>query len=198
KKTCLVLPTGAGKSVIALAMMVAAFARGKKVVFVVRGVSLIDQISRRLFSEGLEHGVLQSSHWNFRPTHPVQIVSVDTAIARNIFPPADFLVIDECDQCTSEGYKKFIAQYPKAFILGITATPYSSKSLRHVADSVVVPITMTELIAQGYLVPFKYYAPSSPDLSDVKTSASTKDYVNSSLEAAMVSGSLTGNIIDHY
>jgi superfamily II DNA or RNA helicase len=141
---------------------------------------------------------MQSAHWNRRPSAPVQIISIDTAIARNQFPSADFLVIDECDQATSEGYKKFVAQYSNAHILGITATPYTTKGLRHIADSIVRPISMLSLVEQGYLVPFRYYAPTTPDLDKVRVSSSTKDYVNDELETAMTAGGLTGKIIDHY
>ena len=197
-KTCLVLPTGAGKSVVACEIIKTTIARGKRVIFVVRGVSLIDQISKRLFRENTQHGVVQANHWNFRPTLPVQVISIDTAIARDIYPEADLIIIDECDQAVSDGYKKFLSHYPNAFILGITATPYTDKSLRHVAESAIVPITMQELIDQKYLSPFRYFAVSAPDLSGVKVSSSTNDYVSDQLEGAMVANGLTGKVVDHY
>lgn len=197
RKTCLVLPTGAGKSVIACDMIKKSVSNGKRVIFIVKGVALIDQISRRLFKELVPHGVMQANHWNRRPTAPVQAISIDTAVARDIFTPADFIIIDECDQATSDGYKLFLSKYPNAFILGITATPYTKGGLRHIADSIVRPISMLKLIEDGFLVPFKYYAPTVPDLTDVKVS-STGDYMSDQLEGAMVAGQLTGKIVDHW
>lgn len=197
-KVMLVLPTGAGKSVIACEMIKRSVKKGNNVIFVVRGVSLINQMSQTLFREYVDHGVIQSNHWNKRPNSKVQIVSIDTIISRKNYPKADFIIIDEVDQATSKGYKEFLSKYNNSFILGVTATPFFIKPITHAVESYVAPISMQGLIDKNYLCPFKYYAPNVPDLSEVKVSSSTKDYVNDQLEEVMVQGSLTGEIIKHW
>lgn len=198
KKVLLKMATGSGKACILSHIAKASSARGKKVFFLVRGRILVSDFSARLFREEVEHGTLLAGHWNYRPHLPIQVASVDTCISRNLVPEADILLIDESDLATSKGYRELIAKYPKAFILAVTATPEVDGSLRHIADVMVSPITPQELTDQGYLSPLRYFAPSTPDLSGVKVSGSTKDYVNEQLESAMNQGKLTGNIVDHW
>lgn len=197
KKVLLWLATGGGKTFIFSRMVKEAAARGKRAIIVVRGRKLVDQASQRLFREHVPHGVLMAGHWNYRPQLPIQVCSIDTLIARGLKPEADLIILDEAHLATSEGYKQFLAQYD-TFVVAVTATPYVDKGLRHVADAIVHPIKMLGLIELGYLVPFRYFAPAEPDLSDVKVSSSTKDYVSDQLEQAMVAGQLTGKIIDHW
>lgn len=198
KKVLLWLATGSGKTVIFCHMAKEAVIRGKRVIILVRGRKLVKQASDRLTREHVPHGILMANHWNFRPHMPVQVCSIDTLISRGLKPVADLIIIDEADLATSKGYKNFLCQYDDAYIVSVTATPWVEDGLRHICDSVVHPITMQELIDQGYLSDFRYFAPAEPDLRSVKVSASTHDYVSDQLEESMVSGQLTGKIIDHW
>lgn len=198
KKVLLKLATGAGKTTIFCDILKNAATKGKHCIVVVRGRKLVDQASQRLVREGVEHGVLMNKHWNYRPHLPNQVCSIDTLIARGLRPKADLIIIDEAHLAISDGYKEFLDHYKEAFILGVTATPYVDKSLKHVAETVVAPITMQALIDEGYLVPFRYFSPSKPNLDNVKISSSTKDYVTNQLETAMSSKVLTGHIIEHW
>ena len=197
-KVLLWLATGGGKTFIFCKMVKEASLKGKKCIIVVRGRKLVDQASQRLFREGVTHGVLMANHWNYRPTESVQVCSIDTLISRKLRPVADLIIIDEAHLSSSNGYKEFLYDYPKSFIVSVTATPWVESGLRHVADQVVHPITMQGLIDLGFLVPFRYFAPSEPDLTNVEVSRSTKDYVTNQLEDAMVAGQLTGKIIHHW
>ena len=55
---------------------------------------------------------------------------------------------------------------------------------------------MQQLVEQNHLVPFRYFAPSEPDLRAVRTVRG--DYKNDQLEGAMTKGQLTGDIIKHW
>lgn len=197
KKVLLHLATGSGKTTIFCAMISEAIKRGKKCLIVVRRRLLVQNACDRLSREGIDHGVLMADHWNHRPHLPVQVASIDTLIARGIRPDSDLIVIDECHDAVSNGYKEFLSDYD-CFMVSVTATPYTDKSLRHLAEAIAHPITMQQLIDQGFLVPFRYFAPSTPNLTGVKISSSTKDYVTDQLEERMVSGKLTGDILDHW
>lgn len=199
KKKCLLwLATGAGKTVIFTEIMKRATEKGWRSIVVVRGRKLVDQASQRLFREKVEHGTLMAGHWNWRPFFPNQVASIDTLISRKMFPPAKIIIIDEAHLAGSKGYRDFLSHYENSFIIACTATPYVDKGLHHIAESIVHPITMEQLIEQGYLVPFRYFAPSEPDLTDVKVSSSTKDYVVDELEVAMNATGLSGKIVDHW
>lgn len=198
KKVLLWLATGSGKTVVFCEMIKSAEKKGKNTLVVVRGRKLVDQASERLMREDVSHGVLMSGHWNYRPHLAHQVASIDTLISRRLRPKADLIIIDEAHMAGSKGYKEFLALYPEAFIVACTATPYVDKGLSHIAETVVHPITMIDLIDKGYLVPFRYFAPTEPDLTDVKVSSSTKDYLSDQLEGAMNAGGLSGKIIDHW
>lgn len=203
KKVLLFLATGGGKTTIFCKMVKDTVARGKRATIVVRGRKLVDQASARLFREGVPHGVLMASHWNYRPHERTQVCSIDTLVARNLVPETDLLVIDEAhlfdpDAKSGRIIQAFIDR--GAFVVAVTATPYVQGGMRHIADSVVKPISMLQLIEQGYLVPFRYFAPAEPDLTGVKTvtTAEGRDYNTNQLADVMIEGQLTGKIIDHY
>jgi superfamily II DNA or RNA helicase len=198
KRILLVAPTGSGKTVMFSYMIQECVKNGMKAVILVRGRKLVDQASLRLAREGVAHGVLMSGHWNFRPHLGVQVCSIDTLISRKIRPPADLLVIDEADLAVSPGFKEVLAGYPDAFIVAVTATPWVFGGLKHLAQVIVKPVSMLELMEQGHLVAFRYFAPSEPDLTGVRTSASTHDYVVDELQERMIAGALTGHIVEHW
>ena len=200
KKVLLHMATGGGKTVIFCQVLKGASEKKKNAIMVVRGRKLVSQASQRLDREGVEHGVLMAGHKRYKPELPIQICSIDTLRARDILPKADIIVIDEAHMATSKSYTSFLAEYPSSFILAVTATPYTEKTLRHLADTVVKPIGVQELIDQGYLVPPKYYAPSLPDLRGVKTQKTSegKDYNTQQLSSVMEGAQLLGDIADHW
>lgn len=199
RRVLLVMPTGAGKTVVFCDMVKRAVDNGKRAGIVVRGRKLVDQASARLMREEVRHGVLMASHHNHRPHLPVQVYSIDTLRARDLVPEFDLLIVDEAHLFTSKGDREFLARLQaKGFTVAVTATPYCPGGLRHLAEEMVRPVTMQELIDQGHLVPFRYFAPSEPDLRGVRINSVTKDYNTTQLEERMVAGQLTGRIIDHW
>ena len=163
---------------------------------VVRGRKLVDQCHKRLMREGVYHGVLMNNHWNINPSANIQICSIDTLISRKIFPPADLIVYDEAHNAVSKGYREFVSHYPNAYHLAVTATPYTDQPLTHIAEHIVKPITMQDLINKGYLVPPIYYAPKTVDVSSVKISQSTKDYVVNDLEKIINENNIVGDLVE--
>lgn len=194
KKVMLVMPTGAGKTVVFSEVMGRTADRGMQAIMVVRGRELVEQASQRLFREKIEHGVRMSGHWNRNYSAPIQICSIDTLRSRDQYPKANLVVIDESDLATSPSFLKLSEMYSDAFFLPVTATPYCSKSLRHIADEIVRPITIQQLIDQGHLVGPKYYAPSAPNMRDVKIV--NDDFHSGQTEERM--GTLTGDIVSHW
>lgn len=172
--------------------------RNKKAIIVVRGRHLVSQASDRLHREGVPHGVIMSNHWNDNPNAHVFVCSIDTLRARKVRPEASIIIIDECHHAVSQSYRDLVSLYPEAYFLSVTATPYPNEGLEHIATEVVMPITMGELIAQGYLVSPIYYAPTAPDMRGVKTSKG--DYATGDVENIMLDPALhiTGDIVKHW
>lgn len=201
KKVLLHLATGGGKTLIFCTVLKSAHQRGKKAIMVVRGKNLVDQASQRLEREGVDHGVIMSGHWRNRPLLPIQICSIDTLYSRRdrlLLDEIDLIVIDEAHLAGSNAFHWLVDTYPDCFYLPVSATPHVKKGLRHVADEVVYPIGVRELIAQGFLVKPEYYAPAKPDLSRVKIDSKTGDYQMNQLSAAMEQVNLYGDMAESY
>lgn len=198
KKVLLHLATGGGKTVVFCEIMKATVAKGKKAIMVVHGKNLVDQASQRLLREGVQHGVIQANHWLKNLKAPIQICSITTLYKRKIAPETDLVVIDEAHLAQSKSFKWLAEQYQDKFFLPVTATPYPVHSLRHIANVVVKPITVKELISQGYLVNARYFAPSKPNLDNVSIDSKTKDYNLGELATACNTDGLVGDVVNHY
>lgn len=200
KRIVLSIPTGGGKSLCAQAIIEGAIAKDKKAMFVVNRVQLVDQMSSHLSRAGIMHGIIQGN--NTRSTyHPVVIASVDTIHTRG-YPEVDILIIDECHSCAGNlKYRKMIEYYQDKVIVGITATHWArglgkEYSFGKLFETVVSPITIPELIDQGYLVDVDIYAPQGPDLSKVRVVAG--EYEEKSLAEASDKPKLIADIVEQW
>lgn len=195
RKVLLHMATGGGKTAAFCEVLKLAHQKGTACLVVVRGRKLIAQASARLDREGVPHDIIMAGSTR-RTFENIRVCSIDTLHRRGHAPEASLIVIDEAHQTSGDGYKWFLAQYPHARILGVTATPHLKRGMRHIADAVVRPITASELTEQGYLVPLRYWTPEAPDLSDVKTIGD--DYNQKELGKAMRKAALSGNIVKTY
>jgi DNA repair protein RadD len=95
KRPVVMAPTGAGKTVIAAAIINMARQKGKKVIFCVPMLSLIDQTVERFYANGIyDVGVIQGMHELTDWRMPVQVCSIQTLMRRKI-PEADLVIVDE-------------------------------------------------------------------------------------------------------
>lgn len=159
------------------------------------------QASERLDREGTPHRVVMANFKRFQTGYEkIAVCSIDTLMARNEFPEAKLIVLDEADLFQSALFKEFISHYPDAFILAVTATPWIKGSLTHIADTIVAPIGFSDATKQGYLAPLSVYWPEQcqPDVSNVNVSQATGDYVADELAEATLKDGITGSIIEHY
>ena len=197
------LATGGGKTVVAAYIILAALARGSRVLFVAHRRELVHQAYAKLVAAGIEEcqlGVMMASDRRRRPNAPIQIASIDT-LRRRVRPPADLVVIDEAHRALSQSYRALLEEYPTARFLGLTATPYRAdgRGLGELFDALVVIATPRLLIDQRYLVePIVYTVPRDklPDLSGVHVKRG--DYDERELAVAINRSSLVGDIVDHW
>lgn len=186
--------TGYGKTVLAGEIINRARAKGKKVVFVVPAISLVDQTVASFHRDGIEDiGVIQADHHMTDWSKAVQVASIQT-IARRGYPEADLVLIDECHRLF-DAQKKWM-QHPdwqKVPFIGLSATPWTS-GLGKVYDDLIISATTEDLIKRGFLSPFRVYAPSHPDLSGVRTVAG--DYHEGDLGGAMNKAILVADVVE--
>lgn len=195
KRPVVQAPTGAGKTVIAAALVEMARAKNKTVIFTVPALSLIDQTVERFKQNGIyDVGVMQGRHELTDYRMPVQVCSVQT-LARRTIPRADMVIVDEC-HVMFKLYDDWMAdpEWTNVPFIGLTATPWSKGMGRKGRwDDLIIGTTTEDLINRGHLSDFKTYAPSHPDLSGVKTMAG--DYEIKGLGAAMDKKNLVADIV---
>jgi len=83
-----------------------------------------------------------------------------------------------------------------AHIAGFGAIETVAQTKGEIYDDLVLSISMRELVEQGHLVPARYFAPSKPDLSKLKTSKG--DYVVKELAERVDKPQLVGDVIDNW
>src|SRR6516164_2585428 len=88
-------PTGFGKTIVAAHRLRHLQDAGKRAIFIVPALSLIDQSVEKLYAEGVRAvGVIQAFHLMTNYARPIQVASVQTLQRRRI-PDADEIIIDE-------------------------------------------------------------------------------------------------------
>jgi superfamily II DNA or RNA helicase len=188
-------PTGAGKTVIAAAIVNMARQRGKKVIFAVPSLSLIDQTVERFTQNGIfDVAVMQGMHELTDASQPVQVCSVQT-LARRTIPLVDLVLVDECHQMFKL-YDDWMnrPEWKDVPFVGLTATPWAKgMGAKGRWDDLIVCTTTQELIADGTLSDFKVFAPAHPDLTGVQIQAG--DYKVDQLGAAMDKKNLVADIV---
>ena len=75
-------PTGAGKTECAIAIMNEYAMSYQRSAMVMDRIVLVEQTSLRLGKYQIDHGVMQSSHWRYRPSERIQICSIQTLAKR--------------------------------------------------------------------------------------------------------------------
>jgi DNA repair protein RadD len=193
KRPVVMAPTGAGKTVIAAAIINMARQKGKKVIFCVPMLSLIDQTVDRFYANGIyDVGVIQGMHELTDWRMPVQVCSIQTLMRRKI-PEADLVIVDEAHvMYRFLGEWIDYAEWKDIPFVGLTATPWQ-RGMGKVWDDLIIAVTTQELINRGHLSDFKVFAPAHPDLKNVKTVAG--DYELKGLADAMDQGQLVADIV---
>jgi DNA repair protein RadD len=203
KAVLLVAPTGAGKTMIASAIVAGAVAKGRRVLFLAHRRELIDQAAAKLAEAGIDAGVILAGR-DARPAQQVQVAAVQTLWARAFRgskmqrPPADLIVVDEAHHVLARTWAKILAAYPGALTLGLSATPCrgDGRGLGNFFGSLVECPSVQELVDLGFLVPTKVYAPSTPDLAGVRVARG--DFVEKDLAEKMDQAQLIGDIVEHW
>lgn len=182
-------------TVLAAHIVSGALAKRKRITFCVPSLSLIDQTFERFRENGIDPvamGVIQGDHTWKRLHAPVQIASVQT-LARRSLPESDVVVIDEA-HVRFKLYETWMADeaWQKVPFIGMSATPWS-RGLGKLFDDLIRPTSVSELIAKGFLSPFRVFAPSHPDLDGVKTVAG--DYHEGQLADRMCNSQLIADAV---
>lgn len=201
RRVCYVLPTGGGKTVIFSYIAWATGRKGTRVMILGHRQEIADQISAALETLGVAHGSIRPGE-AMTGDH-VQVAMVQTLanrIRRNIDIAApDLIIIDEAHHATATTWQSVMLAYPRAFVLGVTATPerLDGAGLRDVGfEELVLGPDVAELIKQGHLAPFRYLGATLARFDDVRTIAG--DYDAHEVEARMSARAVVGDVVANY
>lgn len=187
-------PTAFGKTKVASHIAGKINDEGKRAIFTVPALSLIDQTVEKFYADGIyDVGVIQGDHHLTNYARRIQVASVQT-LQRRIIPRADLVMIDEAHRWY-EFYGEWLKrpEWTDVPFIGLSATPWTRGLGKHF-DKLIIGATTAELIEAGYLSKFRVYAPASPDLSDVRTVAG--DYHEGDLSKAMDKSALVADVVD--
>jgi len=196
QKVIIGLPTGGGKTTIAASLIFEMIEQKRTVLFLAHRRELIDNAADRLRLYGIRPGIIQGS--KRMVIAPVQVASVQT-LGRRTPPHADVVFLDECHHSTSPTWKRLIDHYTAigSHVIGLTATPYRTdgKPLGDLYHKMIYPVTMKDLVSDGFLVAPKFYGPKV-DFSKVKIKGS--DYDPNELASMFDRREMYGAMVDNY
>jgi superfamily II DNA or RNA helicase len=206
RKIVAVLPTGAGKTVIAAEIIRRFRECGLFALFLAHRREIISQTSQRLTEHGMplgSHGIIMAERaQDLRPQAQIQIASIDTLHARGVrskimeLPPATLVIFDEAHRVRGRTRENLLKQYPDAILIGLTATPCrgDGRGLGNIFDAMVVGPQVQALTDLGTLVPAKVYAPVYRDVAK-GVGTSQGDYIINQLSSRMNTAELVGDVV---
>jgi len=201
----LVLPTGSGKTTVAAALIQHETAARGRALFLAPRRELVRQAADRLRAAGIEAGTVLAGADHLQvPDAPAQVASIDTLIARARhgrspeLPDFSLVLVDEAHLIVTERRIQLLDRWQNARRVGLTATPVrrDGRALGSLFDRLIEPVTTAELQTLGYLVPARYWAPSTPDLQRVRITAG--EFNAKDLDAAVNRAELVGDVVSHW
>lgn len=216
-----VSPTGSGKTFV----MAQLFAdHDGAAVAIAHRRELVGQISLALARAGVLHRIIAPErtvmdivainrrelggnpyYWS---NAPIAVASVDS-IKRSSKPWRESVTMWTLDEghhlLEDNKWGRAVKMFPNAKGLGVTATPKRTdgKGLGKHADGFFTDLVegpgMRDLIEEGYLSDYKVYAPPSAlDVSKLRVSTATGDYIRKDMQTAVAKASITGDVVAHY
>lgn len=217
KNPCLVLPTGAGKSVVVATMCREAVTEWPetRILMVSHVKEIIEQNAEKMRAVwpaaplGIYHAGMRRRDLG----EPITFAGIQSIRNRAAdVGHIDIMLIDECHLVNHEdegSYRRFIADLmvtnPHMVVIGLTATPYR---LGHgmitdkpaLFDGLVEPVLIEELLALGFLSPLRCRQTKKTfDLSGVHTrggefiESELQDLINTDPQNAIVADEIVAN-----
>lgn len=190
----LVLPTGAGKSLV-----VANIAKQLDAPTIVLQPSkeILEQNYTKLCSYGTRGAGIFSASLNRREVAPITFATIGSVKRyTKSFSVFKYIIIDECHCVNAEDgmYKEFIDALG-CKVLGLTATPYRlcsyreygsilkfiTRTKKRIFNEVLYVVQVRELLHQGFLAQLKYYRLNIVDTRQLTLNSTGADFTDQSV-----------------
>lgn len=191
-------PTGSGKTLLTAYMLKTAAQKQMASLFICHRRELIKQSINTFAEVGVKHGVIANGFME-DCRHFIQIGSVQTLARRlNKFKKPALIIWDECHHVASKSWASIHAAFPNAYHIGLTATPerLDGHGLGKWFKEMINGPSVAWLIENGFLAPYKLFAPPSVNLKGIHTRMG--DYAKGELSQAVDKPTITGDAIKHY
>jgi len=215
KNPALVLPTGAGKTIVFSFLIKALFKLfpNARVLVLAHRKELISQAEEKLLSVWPEAPTgVYSAGLNRREFAPVTIASRGTLINaidkyRFVF---DYVIIDECHNISPDedsGYQKILNELKRRNsslkVLGVTATPYrvgsgSIVGSDQILSEIAFELKIKELIDRGFLCRIKAPNIHQGDIDTSKVKVSGGDFKAKELDSAARKNQIVESAINEW
>lgn len=195
-RTLLVLPTGCGKTVVFSKVIEDQVKEGDRVLVMAHRGELLDQAADKLEkATGLKCAVEKAEQsclgsWYRVAVGSVQSLQRPDRLAKFDEGYFDTIIVDEAHHTLAAGYQRILEHFPKAKVLGVTATAERSdmKNLGEYYDSLAYEYSLVRAIREGYLskivaqtIPLKIdmnsVSISSGDFSAGETASAIEPYL---------------------
>ena len=194
-----VSPTGSGKTVLFCYIANRIQQAGTRAIILVHRKELVTQTSRTLRDFNIPHGIIQSGITP-DPSKLIQVAMVQTVSRRiGTIAKPDLIICDEAHHMAAGDYRKIVAAYPSAHVLGVTATPQrlDGKGLSDFFSEIIMGPSVEWLMNEGHLSRPKYFAP--PMIADMRgVKKRMGDFSQSDSAAVMDKATITGDAVKHY
>ena len=173
--------------------------RGGRVLYLAHRKELLTQAAATFERTGL--GTVTGKAPILHVGERIDVTSVPTAANRDDLPEPTMIVVDECHHIQAKTYQTVINRYPKACVVGLTATPIrlDGKGLGETFSAMVENVTAEWLIENHYLAPYKYYSIPTLDTSHLKKRMG--EFTTASVDALFSEKNvvkIAGNVVEHY
>jgi superfamily II DNA or RNA helicase len=160
--------------------------KGKSVWFIVHRQELMDQTIDTFSRFGISMVNIFVGMVSTAANHPERL------------PDPDLIILDECHHAAAATWQKIILRFPDTYTIGLTATPcrLDGKPLGAIFTDMVKGVTTTDLIDQGFLSRYRYFAPSVADLSGLKRKGS--DFDQEQAAELLMKKAVYGDVLHHW
>lgn len=159
----------------------------KRILFLVHRNELIEQIKETFELVGVDLNYVDFG----------MVMTVVNKLGK--MPKPELIITDESHHGLANSYRKIYDYYEDVLRLGFTATPIrlNGSGLGDVNDILLEEVDAEWLIENGFLSPYKYFAPKLIKTEDLKLN-NLKEFSNSSINEAIDKNTIYGDVIKHY